>query len=224
MPTVRPADPGDERATGSSARLEQDRLRCGWPARPILRPLVRQEARRHHHLRQLPVRVQPGEFPARASQDRPLEKDRPQDRRLPHRPSAGERQGADADIPARLPRLRLCAGTRKPCSSATAPNQIRAEKTESSVAHDECDGAWRLDLQTNQWTQLKSKSYPPNRLDDAMAYCPDIKSLVYSGSNGQLWILDPARGGGEEQKQSPPPHGRLIQPRFATTRPRNACC
>jgi hypothetical protein len=72
------------------------------------------------------------------------------------------------------------------------------------VAHDECDGAWRLDLKTNQWTALRSKPYPPNSLDEAMAYCPDTQSLIYAGSNGQLWILDPARGEWRKAKHSPP--------------------
>ncbi len=30
------------------------------------------------------------------------------------------------------------------------------------VGHDECDGAWRLDLKSNKWTPVKSKPYPPN--------------------------------------------------------------
>jgi hypothetical protein len=81
------------------------------------------------------------------------------------------------------------------------------------VGHDECDGAWRLDLQTNRWTQIKSKPYPPNRLDDAMAYCPDITALVYSGHDGQLWILDLAGGEWRKARRSPPPRtafGRTV--------------
>ncbi len=77
-------------------------------------------------------------------------------------------------------------------------------KGDKVVGHDECDGAWRLDLKTNQWMQIKSKPYPSNSLDDAMAYCPDIKSLVYTGYNGQIWILDPAKGEWRKAKQSPP--------------------
>lgn len=86
-------------------------------------------------------------------------------------------------------------------------------KNDKLVGHDACDGAWRLDLKTSRWTRIESQSYPPNHLDDAMAYCPAIKSLVYSGSNGQLWILDPAQGGWRKARQSPPPRtafGRTI--------------
>jgi hypothetical protein len=86
-------------------------------------------------------------------------------------------------------------------------------KNEKLVGHDECDGAWRLDLKTNRWAQLKTTPYPPNRLDDAMAYCPDIKTLVYAGYDGQVWLLDLARGEWRKAKQSPPPRvafGRTV--------------
>jgi hypothetical protein len=88
-----------------------------------------------------------------------------------------------------------------------------AMKGEKLVGHDECDGAWRLDLPTNRWTPIPSKACPPNRLDDAMAYCPDVKALVYSGHDGQLWLLDVAGGGWRKAKQSPPPRtafGRTV--------------
>ena len=58
------------------------------------------------------------------------------------------------------------------------------------VGHDLCDGAWRLDLKTNTWTKIDSRDCPPNRLDDAMAYCPDTKSLIYTGADCQLWIFE----------------------------------
>src|SRR5262249_16352863 len=45
---------------------------------------------------------------------------------------------------------------------------------------------------------------PPNRLDDAMAYCPDTKSIVYAGYNRQLWLLDLARSQGRKARQRPP--------------------
>jgi hypothetical protein len=86
-------------------------------------------------------------------------------------------------------------------------------KGDKLVGHDECDGAWRLDLKTNRWSQIKSQAYPPNRLDEAMAYCPDIRSLVYSAANGQLWILDFGAGAWRKAKESPPPRtafGRTI--------------
>jgi hypothetical protein len=84
------------------------------------------------------------------------------------------------------------------------------------LGHDLCDGAWRLDVKTGKWDRIESAEYPPNRLDDAMAWCPDTRSLVYSGADGQLWILEPEKpdgGGWRKAKQSPPPHtsmGRTI--------------
>jgi hypothetical protein len=86
-------------------------------------------------------------------------------------------------------------------------------KDDKLVGHDECDGAWRLDLTTNRWSRIGSGKAPPNRLDDAMAYCPDTKSLIYSGANGQLWIVEAAGGEWRKAKQSPPPRtsmGRTI--------------
>src|SRR5262245_29095235 len=55
-------------------------------------------------------------------------------------------------------------------------NQTALRKDGKLVGHDLCDGTWRLDLKTKKWTQLRSALCPPNRLDDAMAYCPDTKS------------------------------------------------
>jgi hypothetical protein len=78
---------------------------------------------------------------------------------------------------------------------------VRGDKL---VGHDECDGAWRLDLRSNQWAPVKSKPYPSNSLDDAMAHCPDGGSMIYSGTNGQLWILDLDRGEWRKAKNSPP--------------------
>jgi hypothetical protein len=86
-------------------------------------------------------------------------------------------------------------------------------KGDKLVAHDECNGAWRLDLTTNVWTQIKAEKSPPNSLDDTMAYCPDIKAMIYAGNNGQLWIFDLAKGEWRKAKQSPPPRtamGRTI--------------
>jgi hypothetical protein len=81
------------------------------------------------------------------------------------------------------------------------------------LGHDLCDGAWRLDLKSNKWTKIESAGPPPNRLDDAMAYCPDTKSLIYTGTGGQLWILDPEKNEWRKAKESPRQHtsmGRTI--------------
>jgi hypothetical protein len=83
-------------------------------------------------------------------------------------------------------------------------NQTVLNKDGKLVGHDECDGTWRLDLKTNKWAKVASEQCPPNRLDDAMAYCPDTKTLVYAGTGRQLWILDPDKGQWRKAKQSPP--------------------
>jgi hypothetical protein len=77
-------------------------------------------------------------------------------------------------------------------------------KNDKLVGHDECDGAWRFDLKADKWTQIKTKPYPSNRLDESMAYCPDTKSMIYSAGDGQVWILDLAKGEWRKAKQSPP--------------------
>jgi hypothetical protein len=85
-------------------------------------------------------------------------------------------------------------------------NQSVIGKDGKLVGHDACDGPWRLDLKTNRWSRIESKPCPVNMLDDAMAYCPDTKSMVYvSGSNRQVWILDLGSGQFRKAKQSLPP-------------------
>jgi hypothetical protein len=87
-------------------------------------------------------------------------------------------------------------------------NQSNIDKDGKLVGHDLADGAWRLDLKTNQWTQLAAKPYPPNHLDDAMAYCPDTKSIIYVSGNGQqIWIFDLEKKDWRKAKQSPPVRG-----------------
>jgi hypothetical protein len=83
-------------------------------------------------------------------------------------------------------------------------NQSALRKDGKLVGHDLCDGAWRLDLTTNKWAQIKSDIAPRNFLDDAMAYCPDTKTIVYAGTGRQLWILDPATGQFRKARNSPP--------------------
>lgn len=83
-------------------------------------------------------------------------------------------------------------------------NQSALRKDGKLVGHDLCDGAWRLDLKSNRWERVDSAACPPNRLDDAMAYCPDTKSIFYAGYRRQLWVLDPATGQWRKAKNSPP--------------------
>lgn len=93
-------------------------------------------------------------------------------------------------------------------------NQTVIDKAGKLVGHDECDGAWRLDLTTNRWTRLAAPGGPPNRLDDAMAYCPATKELVYAGADHQLWILNPTTGAWRKARQSPPPRTAMGQTIF----------
>jgi hypothetical protein len=93
-------------------------------------------------------------------------------------------------------------------------NQTALRKDGKLVGHDLCDGAWRLNLKTNHWTRIDSPGAPPNRLDDAMAYCPDTKSVVYAGYNRQLWLLDLTRGQWRKARHSPPPRAAFGQTIF----------
>src|SRR5262249_20821123 len=84
-------------------------------------------------------------------------------------------------------------------------NQTVLDKSGKLVGHDMCDGAWRLDLKTNKWTRLgQPRQAPRNFRDDAMAYCPNIKTIVYAGNRRQLFILDPKTGRWRKAKHSPP--------------------
>lgn len=83
-------------------------------------------------------------------------------------------------------------------------NQTAMLKDDKLVGHDLTSDTWRLDLRSNKWTRLDAPGSPPNRLDDAMAYCPDTKSLIYTGTGGQLWMLDADKGCWRKVKQSPP--------------------
>jgi hypothetical protein len=83
-------------------------------------------------------------------------------------------------------------------------NQSAVRKDGKLVGHDLCDGAWRLDLKTKKWTRIVAESCPPNTLDDAMAYCPATRALVYAGNSRQLWLLDLASLRWRKARQSPP--------------------
>ena len=92
-------------------------------------------------------------------------------------------------------------------------NQSAMLKDGKVVGHDLASDTWRLDLKTNRWSKIDTPGSPPNRLDDAMAYCPDTKSLIYAGTACQLWILDLDKNLWRKAKESPPPHrsmGRTI--------------
>jgi hypothetical protein len=93
-------------------------------------------------------------------------------------------------------------------------NQSALNRDGKLVGHDLCDGAWRLDLTSGKWSPIRSAERPPNRLDDAMAYCPDTKSIIYAGHNRQLWILDIAKGRWRKAKNSPPARTAMGQTIF----------
>jgi hypothetical protein len=88
-------------------------------------------------------------------------------------------------------------------------NQSAVLKDGKLVGHDLCADTWRLDLPSNQWKKIDAPGSPPNRLDDAMAYCPDTHSLIYTGTGCQLWILDLDRNTWRKAKHSPPEHGSM---------------
>jgi hypothetical protein len=90
-------------------------------------------------------------------------------------------------------------------------NQTIIDKQGKLVGHDECDGAWQFDLSKSKWTKLDAKDYPPNYLDDAMAWSPDTKSLIYTGTRQQVWILDPAARTWRKAKNSPPQRNSMGQ-------------
>jgi hypothetical protein len=92
-------------------------------------------------------------------------------------------------------------------------NQTAITKDGTLAGHDLCDGAWRLDLATNRWSAIPSAEWPPNRLDDAMAWSPEVQSLIYAGFGRQLWMLDIAEGQWRQAAHSPPQrtaHGQTI--------------
>jgi len=88
-------------------------------------------------------------------------------------------------------------------------NQSAMLKDGKVVGHDLCTDTWRLDLKSNKWSKIDAPSAPPNRLDDAMAYCPDTKALIYSGAGSRLWILDIEKNQWRKAKESPPEHGSM---------------
>jgi hypothetical protein len=93
-------------------------------------------------------------------------------------------------------------------------NQTALRKDGKLVGHDLCDGMWRLDLTTKRWNEIGKDGCPPNRLDDSMAYCPDIHALIYAGFNHQLWIFDLAKNQWRKVKQNLPTRTSMGQTVF----------
>jgi hypothetical protein len=88
-------------------------------------------------------------------------------------------------------------------------NQSAMDKDGKVVGHGLCTDMWRLDLPSNRCTRIDAPGVPPNRLDDAMAYCPDTRSLIYSGTGCRLWIFDIDKKQWRKAKESPPEHGSM---------------
>lgn len=62
---------------------------------------------------------------------------------------------------------------------------------------------WKLDLASNKWSKVTSKSHPPNVTCDVMAYDVKNKTIVLfstAGGHTTTWLLDPAKG---EWKSAP---------------------
>jgi hypothetical protein len=98
---------------------------------------------------------------------------------------------------------------RKAVFISNGANQSAMLKDGKVVGHDLCTDTWRLDLNSNAWSKIEAPGGPPNRLDDAMAYCPDTKSLIYAGTSCQLWIFSLEKSQWRKAKQSPPAHGSM---------------
>ncbi len=90
------------------------------------------------------------------------------------------------------------------------------------VWEKECENTWRLDLRTMTWTRIATETFPRNDLDAGMAYCPDTRSIIYTGK-GKIWIFDlptgrwrkgkhdvPTGGGGQTIVYDPPRKRMLI--------------
>lgn len=88
-------------------------------------------------------------------------------------------------------------------------NQSAMRQDGKIVGHQLCTDTWRLDLKSNRWTRIDVPGAPPNRLDDAMAYCPETRSLIYSGTGCRLWIFDLDKNEWRQSRQSPPEHGSM---------------
>lgn len=93
-------------------------------------------------------------------------------------------------------------------------NQTVIDKAGKLVGHDECDGAWKLDLKTSRWSRIKSEQSPRNRLDEAMTYCPVTDSIIYAAADRQVWILDLEHEQWRKARQSPPARTAMGQTIF----------
>jgi len=78
-----------------------------------------------------------------------------------------------------------------------------AKSDDGRAGHDLTADTWRYDLEKKAWSRIESAKHPPNRLEDGMAYSPEIESIVYAG-HGRIWILDLATGQWREAKEKLP--------------------
>jgi hypothetical protein len=78
-----------------------------------------------------------------------------------------------------------------------------AKSDDGKSGHDLASDTWRFDLEKKAWSRIESAKHPPNRLEDGMAYSPEIDSIVYAG-HGKIWILDLASAQWREAKEKLP--------------------
>ena len=104
--------------------------------------------------------------------------------------------------------------TQKSVYLCNGANQTVIDKSGKLVGHDECDGAWKLDLKTKRWSRIKSESGPRNRLDEAMAHCPATDTIIYAAADRQVWILGLEDGQWRKARQSPPARTTMGQTIF----------
>ncbi|HXX93641.1 MAG TPA: hypothetical protein VEN81_08400 [Planctomycetota bacterium] len=78
-----------------------------------------------------------------------------------------------------------------------------AQGDDGRLGHDLTADTWRYDLGKQSWTRIESPKHPPNRLEDGMAWSPEIDSIVYAG-HGKIWILNLGRGEWREAREKLP--------------------
>jgi hypothetical protein len=81
-----------------------------------------------------------------------------------------------------------------------------ATKDGKVIGSDLLQDTWRLDIEKQTWTQIKSAQHPRISSTTAMSYCADTKSMVYV-SERQIWILDLAAGQWRKSKAGVPTGG-----------------
>lgn len=103
---------------------------------------------------------------------------------------------------------------RKSVYLCNGANQTVVDRDRKLVGHDECDGAWKLDLTTNRWSKVKFVNGPRNRLDEAMAWSPRTREIIYAAADRQVWILNLDTEEWRKSRSSPPQRTAMGQTVF----------